>query len=369
MQTLRKYLKTHRCNDAPKTENYQSFGELYENTHAIYYDVPVKDGVRKVFAFVSVPTTRMPKGGYPAVVLLHGGKGMAYCEFTKVWADRGFVAIAPDLNGKCGEDLGRRSVDNPLGGPSGYGFNGIDETHPWAYFSTLSAMRAVDVLRARSDVNHEKICSCGLSWGGFLNLLLLSQDRRISAGSVIYSAAYTHESEWGKKQLAELSDEEKESYVRYIEPSNYLSDVRVPVLFTAGMDDIAFKAENRRKTAENISGKAYFALRKTFYHGNFYGFEQTESLEFFCKIFSNARVPQPTLRRMGKDEFFVRAATRTAQLQLLYTKEDVCKMEKQKWRAISVRNGEKLRLPKGTTALLVVEKTKNGVWSSEIICQ
>lgn len=369
MQTLDEYVKRNRRDCAPQTEIVWDFGELYTNTHAIYYNVPTENGTCKVFAFISVPTTRMPKGGYPAVVLMHGGNGMAYCEFTKAWADKGFVAIAPDFNGKCGESLGRRNVENPLGGPNGYGFNGISESHPWAYFSTISAMRTVDVLCARGDVNPDKICTCGLSWGGFLNLLVLSQDKRIAAGSIIYSSAYIHESEWGKKQLGLLSEQERNDYIRCIDPCNYLQKIKAPVLFTAGMDDIAFKAENRRKTAENISCKTYFALRKEFYHGNFYGFEQSESAEFFRAIVLRKHIPQPILRRTKDGKFSVRAFDANDRLQLLFTKDDVMATETQKWRSVSVADGEKVRLQEGTTAVLLVEQTKGGIWSSNIIRQ
>lgn len=367
MQTLDEYVKRNRRNCAPQTEIAWNFGELYTNTRAVYYDVPTENGNCKVFAFISVPTTRMPKGGYPAVVLMHGGNGMAYCEFTKAWADKGFVAIAPDFNGKCSESLGRRDVENPLGGPSGYGFNGISDPHPWTYFSTLSAMRAVDVLRAREDVNPDKICTCGLSWGGFLNLLVLSQDKRIAAGSVIYSSAYTHESEWGKKRLELLSEQEQDDYIRYIEPCNYLQKIQVPVLFTAGMDDIAFKAENRQKTANGISGKTYFALRKEFYHGNFYGFEQSESVEFFRAIVSKKRVPQPILRRLKDGSLSVRAIDANNRLQLLFTKNDVVATETQKWHSVPVSDGAKIRIPKGSATVLLVETTGNGIWSSGML--
>ncbi len=364
MQTLEEYIKRNRREYVPQTELVQNFGELYTNTRAIYYDVPTENGVYKVFAFLSVPKTRMPKGGYPAVVLMHGGNGAAYCEITKAWADKGFVAIAPDFNGKCGESLGRRDIENPLGGPCGYGFSGISETHPWAYFGTLSAMRAVDVLRARTDVNSNKICTCGLSWGGFLNLLVLSQDKRIAAGSIIYSSAYTHESEWGKKQLELLPDEERNDYIRYIEPCNYLHEIQAPVLFTAGTQDGCFKMDNRRKTANSISGKAYFALRKVFGHGNFSGFEQSESAEFFHRLLSKKRIPQPRLRRLSGEKFSVRAFSESDRLRLLFTKDDVVATEIQKWRELSVSDGQTICLPKRTTAVLLVEENGNCVWSS-----
>ena len=110
MQTLQEYLnQNYERNERNKFgKEICGFSELYTNTRAIYYSFFVGDKEYKVFAFVSTPIMTKPKNGYPAVLILHGGNGMAYAEVTKMWADKGFVAIAHDLNGKCGKNLGER---------------------------------------------------------------------------------------------------------------------------------------------------------------------------------------------------------------------------------------------------------------------
>ncbi len=54
-----------------------------------------------------------PGDTYPAVVLVHGGGGKAFEEWARLWAERGYAAIAMDLGG-CGPD--RKPL--PDGGPN-----------------------------------------------------------------------------------------------------------------------------------------------------------------------------------------------------------------------------------------------------------
>ena len=203
MQTLTEYLTENRVHSAPVIE-YVPTGEIYRGVRALYYDLPAKDAAYRIFSYLALPQSPPPQGGYPAVVLLHGGNGMAYYEVARMWAKRGFAAIAPDLNGFCAQSTARRDVPNPNGGPHGYGTN-VRGPHPWAYFSVLSAMRAADVLCSLPEVNADKLCSCGLSWGGWLNLLFAAKERRLKAVSIIYSSAYAWQSGWGAVQTASLS--------------------------------------------------------------------------------------------------------------------------------------------------------------------
>jgi hypothetical protein len=64
------------------------------------YDGLSKDGrPEDVFAYLGLPNGTPPTGGWPAVVLVHGGGGTAFPQAVKYWNQKGFAAIAMDLEG------------------------------------------------------------------------------------------------------------------------------------------------------------------------------------------------------------------------------------------------------------------------------
>ena len=139
------------------------------------------------------------------------------------------------------------------------------------------------------------------------------------------------------------------------------------MFFTAGADDIAFKMEGRRKTAESIKAPVYFGLRKNFPHGNFIGFEQPESVEFFKRIADGKDVPKPSVTfKDGK--LTVKAFDEKSELKLYYTKDDVVATETQEWTETLLSNGATIEKGKDITAFFVTEKLNDGTqWSSNII--
>lgn len=360
MLTLTEYLAENRKESVPQIEDVFP-GEIYRGTRALYYDVPANDKTYRVFAYLTLPQGAPPRGGFPAVVILHGGNGMAYYEVTKMWADRGFVAIAPDLNGKCAVSTAERGAVNPDGGPEGYGTN-VHGEHPWAYFSVLSAMRAADVLASLPEVNAEKICSCGLSWGGFLNLLFAAKERRLKAASIIYSSAFTDESAWGKDCIDPLLEQERRGYAEKIDPKNYLSEITAPVFFTAGADDHAFSMENRRRTAAALRVPVCFSLRRSFFHANIYGFEEPES-EIFCQSVLNGGLPC-TLAAVREGDAVRACGGAGGSLSLVYTCGDAAALPPAAWEEIPMPQGEAV-LPAGCKAYFIAERRGGGTqWSS-----
>lgn len=368
MKTLTEYISENRKGISSVTTEDKWWGEMYSGMRAVFYDVPTVSAQKKVFAFIGYPKTEKPANGYPAVLLIHGGNGGAFYEMARLWADRGFVTICPDFNGKYAYSINDRQRVNPDGGNAGYGaIEDLHDENNWAYFSVLSAMRAIDVLLSLDCVDKNNIFSCGLSWGGFLQLMLSAVDDRIKASSVIYSSAYVSESEWGKKRLENLSESDREIWNDNIDPKNYLNDIKRPVFFTAGADDIAFKMEGRRKTAESIKAPVYFGLRKNFPHGNFIGFEQPESVEFFKRIADGKDVTKPSVTfKDGK--LTVKAFDEKSELKLYYTKDDVVTTETQDWLEIKITDGETVKIKNDVTAFFVSEKLTDGTqWSSNII--
>ena len=48
------------------------------------------------FCYYAVPDGQMPDGGFPAVLLVHGGGGTAFPKWVDIWRKKGFAVLAPD---------------------------------------------------------------------------------------------------------------------------------------------------------------------------------------------------------------------------------------------------------------------------------
>ena len=69
-----------------------------------YENEKFKGHTTDVFAFYATPGSisgdASKDKNLPAVVLIHGGGGTAFAEWTLLWAKRGYAAIAMDLSGR-----------------------------------------------------------------------------------------------------------------------------------------------------------------------------------------------------------------------------------------------------------------------------
>ena len=73
-----------------------------------YRGLPYRGKPTSVFAYYASPATlsdqprngaRTTDGRFPAIVLVHGGGGTAFPQWARLWAERGYAAIAMDLAG------------------------------------------------------------------------------------------------------------------------------------------------------------------------------------------------------------------------------------------------------------------------------
>jgi len=70
----------------PQFQSAAHFDESYcDGLESILYEGMLVDGVRKpVFAYAGIPDGPVPPGGFPGVVLVHGGGGTAYPSYVKL---------------------------------------------------------------------------------------------------------------------------------------------------------------------------------------------------------------------------------------------------------------------------------------------
>lgn len=143
-------------------ENYKQYVASYKS-----------DGL-KIFALLTIPTTEMPKNGYPVIIFNHGyippeqyRTTERYVAYVNGFARSGYIVFKPDYRGHGSSE----------GQPEG------------AYYSpayTTDVLNAVSSIKKLREANPNKIGMWGHSMGGNITMRAMVVSKDIKAG-VIWS--------------------------------------------------------------------------------------------------------------------------------------------------------------------------------------
>ena len=142
---------------------------------------PVEGKAAEFFVYYGYPAGPVPEGGYPAVLLVHGGGGTAYPQYAKLWIERGYAVMIMDwynqrpLTGT--EEPSETNVKRlPLEG-------GRRQLHE---VNVANMILAHSLLRTLPQVNPERTIFAGLSWGSWYGAMVAAVDPRFRGGIEIY---------------------------------------------------------------------------------------------------------------------------------------------------------------------------------------
>lgn len=244
----------------------------------------------QVFAFYASPRTLDPTSKaqkFPGVVLIHGGGGTAFAEWTWLWAKRGYAAIAMDLAGarppapEYGAD--GRPLSNahkpegrtrlPNGGPDHgrvekFDCIGGDGSDDWPFHAAASVIRAHNVLRAFPEVDAERTAVTGISWGGYTTCLVASLDPRFKAAVPVYGCGFLYEGESVQKPSIDSLGDRREAWVREYDPSSLLPRCSVPILFVNGTNDVHYPLDSYLKTYDVVKSEKAMRIEVNMRHGH-----------------------------------------------------------------------------------------------------
>lgn len=209
------------------TEKYTAFQVSGVNA-VLYESVPFLGKPTKVFAYCNVPAGPVPPGGWPAVVLVHGGDGTAYANFVKMWNSWGYAAISMDLYGNL-PLLSVKWKERPHleeGWAMGENFTNRDES--WQYHSIAQIVLAHSLIRSLPGVNPEKTGVVGTSWGGVHASIAAALDNRFKFAVVVYSSVF----------------ETTVTKMRWWDPGRFIASIKIPTLWVKGTTDIHFTNQN-----------------------------------------------------------------------------------------------------------------------------
>jgi dienelactone hydrolase len=209
-----------------------------------YDGEPYQGKPTRVFAYLARPDKI--EGKLPAMVLVHGGGGTAFKEWAELWAKRGYIALAMDL---AGQEANRKRM--PDGGPpqqDGVIFGDVPVKDAWSYHAVADVIRGVSLLANRDDVDPNRIGITGISWGGYLTCIVAGLDDRLKVAVPVYGCGFLDENSVWSPIFLKMPAERRAKWSENFDPSRYLANAKMPMLFVNGTNDFAYPMDSYQKS-------------------------------------------------------------------------------------------------------------------------
>ncbi len=208
----------------------------------------------EIFAVIATPKT---SGKHPGMLVLHGGGGYAEVEKAMAWAQRGYVAVTPDMPGiadpkKLTETKGKWSSLK-------YG-EGRWEAKPDASASTLfdavlAAMKSLYLLRSQPEVDVTRLGVVGVSWGGYMTTMVcgLAGDQ-VRAGMGLYGCGFFDRG-YGQAVLSKMPADNREEWLNYLDAGRRVPNMKAAFFLAAASNDFFGYPESVQMTLNAIPGE------------------------------------------------------------------------------------------------------------------
>jgi dienelactone hydrolase len=318
-----------------KTPPAATWGARSGLVEEVYYEgEPLAGTPTRVFAYYARPEG---EGPFPAMVLVHGGGGKAFSEWATLWAERGYAALAMDLAG-CGPD----GQELPDGGP-GQGhdekfasFSDDEVNKMWTYHAVAAVVRGHSLLASRPEVDPGRIGITGISWGGYLTCITSGIDDRLRVSVPVYGCGFLEDNSAWYDILHTMPDDQRERWVKYFDPSQYLPGVSCPILFVNGTNDFAYPLDSYQKCYRLVPGRVDLRIEVRMLHSHPHGWAPAE-IGLYVDSVLKGGMPLPRLesieREGGRAWADFTAAVPVVQGQLHYT-TDGGKWQDRRWESL-----------------------------------
>jgi len=275
------------------------WGEITDGVREVYYEgEPFQGHQTRVYAVYAQPEG---EGPFPAMVCVHGGGGTAFPEWVRLWAARGYAAISMDLAG-CGPERKRL----PDGGPNQtdeFKFRDFDEStvrEMWSYHAVAAVIRGHSLLRSLPQIDANRIGVTGISWGGYLTCIVAGVDNRFRLAVPVYGCGFLHHNSVWLPRFEKMSAEQRDRWVRYFDPSQYLSRVKCPIFFLNGTNDFAYPLDSYRKSFDLVPGDKLIRIEVRMKHSHPDGWAPQE-IGLFADSLLKGGVPLPRLSHVYRE--------------------------------------------------------------------
>lgn len=318
-----------------------------------YGNEPFRGEPTEVFAFYATPGTLAGDPSLdrdlPAVVLVHGGGGTAFEEWARLWAERGYAAIAMDLAGArpiTGRNPHEASSREPMehAGP-GQGddekFGAIDlplDQH-WTYHAVAAVIRAHSLVRSFPEIDRSRTAVTGISWGGYLTCIVAGVDDRFAAAVPVYGCGFLGDNSAWLGQFARMNETQRERWLSHWDPSVHLPRVSMPILFVNGTNDGAYPLDSYVRSYDLVPGEKRICVTVNMPHSHPAGWAPVEIGRFIDQVLLGKRplvhLDRPTAEN---DRWSCRVVgpTEAASAQLHWTGVSDAPINRREWQTRDV---------------------------------
>ena len=237
------------------------------------------------------------------IVLVHGGGGTAFDVWVRLWTSRGYAAIAMDTCGCVPKGTYGNWQRHDAGGPPGWGgFDKADEPagDQWPYHAASAVIRAHSLLRSMPEVDADRIGLTGISWGGYLTCLVSGLDDRFKFAAPVYGCGFLGENSVWVPELTKLGPV-GERWLAMWDPSHYLADGKMPMLWVTGTNDFAYPLDSLRKSYRRAGGPSTLCIRLRMPHGHGGAGENPEEIAAFADSIVREGKPLAAVEKLGRD--------------------------------------------------------------------
>ncbi|WP_397569278.1 alpha/beta hydrolase family protein [Schlesneria sp. T3-172] len=278
-----------------------------EGVKAFYYQgLNYNQRPTRVFAYYGVPAKREDShdSRLPAIVLIHGGGGTAFDRWVKLWNSRGYAAIAMDLCGCVPVGTYGNWKRHDDGGPAGWdaSFNQLETPveDQWTYQATSAVVLAHSLLRSFPEVDPDRIGVTGISWGGYLTCIVAGVDSRFKFAAPVYGCGFLGENSAWLPAFEKLGPEKAGLWLRQWDPSVYLPQAEMPMLWVNGTNDFAYPMDSWQKSYRLPKGNRDLSLRVRMPHGHGPAGENPEEIHVFANSILKHGQPLARITAQGQ---------------------------------------------------------------------
>ncbi|HOW63658.1 MAG TPA: acetylxylan esterase [Verrucomicrobiota bacterium] len=237
----------------------------------------------RVFAWLGLPSVKAGEK-VPAMVLVHGGGGTAFEEWVRLWVSRGYAAIAMDTCGQLPVGHYGRWFRDDQGGPPGWG--GFDQVaqpreDQWTYHAVADIILAHSLIRSLPEVDPERTGITGISWGGYLTCLVAGIDRRFKLAVPVYGCGFYRDTVF-ENNLSPLGPEAATRWMELWDPSVYLPNAEMPILWVNGSNDFAYTMDAMQRSYRLPKSPRTLCVRLRMPHGHGGAGENPEEIGVFA---------------------------------------------------------------------------------------